>query len=70
MLAFRMGKKSEGVLPEAKMLQGGMESQGVGGAQKDVYLSVMLRGVFENHFWEVLADPESFWLPDKLALNQ
>ena len=27
-------------------------------------------GVFENHFWEVLAEPESFWLPDKLALNQ
>ena len=40
MLAFRMGEKSEGVLLEAKMLQG-MESQGVGSAQKDVYLFVL-----------------------------
>lgn len=43
MLAFRMGEKSEGVLLEVKKLQGGMEAQGVGGAQKDIYLSVMLR---------------------------
>ena len=41
MLAFRMGEKSEGVLLEVKKLQGGLEAQGVGGAQKDI--SVMLR---------------------------
>ena len=65
MLAFRMGEKSEGKAPGRN---GGTRS---GGCTKR-YLSFCdaERGVFENHFWEVLADPERFRLPDKLAVNQ